>query len=831
MISPSEMSVKSFLRSKYGPQIVNRISRYERCREKVARYKNHVIFNLRCKQKGLIPKGLTLRSPIDTDQGHRIVRNASRQLLNERLRLVNCTIRQLEDERKWRELGLRRLVDQDDFEKIVKMTKETEEFEFTRVKERQRRKLQNLLEPRNESRDARAHHEDAASRFDDRSVSKKNWIINLSSLKLSKEQTSVLEHGFNFARAPNKVPKEEIIAGVEAALRKQPRLPPERAERARAAVANVLRKAKPPTPNMTKAEREAMTQLQRNKEITILCADKGNITVLLDTPDYELKAHDLLSKPPFRKLKKDPTTRNETRINDCLKRLAKADKDNEGIFQCLQVSSNGTAPAMFYGSVKLHKEGYPLRPIVSTVGTATYNIASYINSVLAPYVQSVPSYIRNTADFVERIGSVRIEEDEIMVSFDIKSLFTSVPVDQATEAITMILQNDDSFHERCRIKIASFMELLRLCTSITTFQFRGQHYELADGLPMGSPASPCIANLFIARLESNALDSFPTSTKLWLRYVDDVFSIVKRAVVDQLLSHLNAQHPSIVFTLEIESDGKLPFMDVLVHRCDDQLKTSVYRKPTHTGRYLNYSSHHPETNKRSVVSALLSRMKYVTLDDDSRGKEEQRVYDDLLRNDYPRSFVRRVHRKMKKAMPKDDAEQGNEQPPVKSPESTCCIPYVQGVSEAVSRILRPLDIRTVGRANKVKWSLMKGAKDVLPREQQPGAIYALGCQGCPGVYIGETKRTAKQRTKEHRMHTRLGHPKLSAVASHVHETGHMMHWIPRVLGCERHLVKRKVKEALLIGKLMNRKGQEATLNQDTGMEVSKLWLDLVCPHQ
>ena len=222
MISPSEMSVKSFLRSKYGPQIVNRISRYERCREKVARYKNHVIFNLRCKQEGLIPKGLTLRSPIDTDQGHRIVRNASRQLLNERLRLVNCTIRQLEDERKWRELGLRRLVDQDDFEKIVKMTKETEEFEFTRVKERQRRKLQNLLEPRNESRDARAHHEEAASRFDDRSVSKKNWIINLSSLKLSKEQTSVLEHGFNFARAPNKVPKEEIIAGVEAALTKQP---------------------------------------------------------------------------------------------------------------------------------------------------------------------------------------------------------------------------------------------------------------------------------------------------------------------------------------------------------------------------------------------------------------------------------------------------------------------------------------------------------------------------------------------------------------------------------------------------------------------------------
>ena len=113
------------------------------------------------------------------------------------------------------------------------------------------------------------------------------------------------ERGFNFATVPAKLPKEESIAGVEGALRRQKKQPQERQERARAAVANILRTAKPPPTNLTKEERKGLKEL-RDKPVTILCADKGNATVVLDTSAYEKKANDILKKPPFQKASERP---------------------------------------------------------------------------------------------------------------------------------------------------------------------------------------------------------------------------------------------------------------------------------------------------------------------------------------------------------------------------------------------------------------------------------------------------------------------------------------------------------------------------------------------
>ena len=107
---------------------------------------------------------------------------------------------------------------------------------------------------------------------------------------------TALERGFNFATVPAKLPKEDIIAGVEVALRRQKKQSQERQERARAAVANILRMAKPPPSNLTEEERIGMKEL-RDKPVTILCADKGNATVVLDTLAYEKKANDILKKP------------------------------------------------------------------------------------------------------------------------------------------------------------------------------------------------------------------------------------------------------------------------------------------------------------------------------------------------------------------------------------------------------------------------------------------------------------------------------------------------------------------------------------------------------
>ena len=144
--------------------------------------------------------------------------------------------------------------------------------------------------------------------------------------------------------------------------------------------------------------------------------------MVIDTADYEKKVADLLEHPPFKKLKKDPTARNEDQVYDVAKTLAKKGAIDETSRDCLRVPSKATRPSLFYGSVKIHKIDHPFRPIVSTLGSTTYGIASEVSNILSPYVKQVPSYFSNTSEFIDILHNTTIADDEVMVSFDVQSL-------------------------------------------------------------------------------------------------------------------------------------------------------------------------------------------------------------------------------------------------------------------------------------------------------------------------------------------------------------------------------------------------------------------------
>ena len=171
---------------------------------------------------------------------------------------------------------------------------------------------------------------------------------------------------------------------------------------------------------------------------------------------------------------------------------------------------------------------------------------------------------------------------EIMVSFDVETLSTNVPINTTVQAALQRLENDPSLADHTTLTPAPF----DLRIEIHILQYNGSIYEQKDGAAMGSPVSAVIANLYMESFEEQAITTSSYKPMIWKRYMDNTFTILDRENVDDFFLYLNNQQPSICFTMETENNNKLAFLDTAVLRePDGHLTTSVYRKPTHTDQY------------------------------------------------------------------------------------------------------------------------------------------------------------------------------------------------------------------------------------------------------
>ena len=161
------------------------------------------------------------------------------------------------------------------------------------------------------------------------------------------------------------------------------------------------------------------------------------------------------------------------------------------------------------------------------------------------------------------------------------------------------------------------MEALDICFSSTSFTFQLTIYQQIFGTPMGSPSSSIIANMAMEKLEERCNNSFHSPTSIFLCYVDDVYGIMESNYIEEFHQYLNTICDSIKFTRQEEHEGSLAILDMLVTRTPEGLlQTTVFRKPTHTSRYLPFFSHHPLQQKLSIPRTLFSQAENIIKEDE-----------------------------------------------------------------------------------------------------------------------------------------------------------------------------------------------------------------------
>ena len=197
-----------------------------------------------------------------------------------------------------------------------------------------------------------------------------------------------------------------------------------------------------------------------------------------------------------------------------------------------------------------------------------------------------------------------------MISFNLKSLFTNVPIDHTIEIILSKVYQEKKV--KTSIPKIVLRQNLYLYTKEVRLMFNDDIYIQNNGVAMGSPLGPLFANILMMSLEEEVIPTLTPYLCNWKIYVEDTHTYVNPEKFDFILTKLNFYHPNIQFTFELKNNKQIKNLDVLVKRtAADKIKACVHRKETSTDSHINWNAHAPLVWKVGTLGNLVKRAKTV----------------------------------------------------------------------------------------------------------------------------------------------------------------------------------------------------------------------------
>jgi len=333
---------------------------------------------------------------------------------------------------------------------------------------------------------------------------------------------------------------------------------------------------------------------------------------------------------------------------------------------------------------------------------------------------------------------------------------------------------------------------------------------------MGSPLSPVIADIVMQDLENEVLGTFNFDVPFYYRYVDDLVMAVPTSKIKIVIETFNSIHPSLQFTAEI-GHKIINFLDVTIMIRNNRILFDWFHKPTFSGRYLNYLSQHPLSQKKGTIFGLVDRM-FLLSHPEFHQKNLTFIIEILLENDYPLEFIfNTIRTRIKSLINGKTTQQNNIQDNDSNNNNKKTIwftvPYIKSISEKFKNIINGTVTRvsfySMNKLNK----LIKSQKDSLPKYANMNVVYKINCKDCDASYVGQTGRQLKTRISEHKNHINRNTSALSVITEHRLQMNHEFDWERvEILDVEKYFNKRIVSE------MINIKCQKNGINLQTDTE-------------
>ncbi|XP_065640485.1 uncharacterized protein LOC136073060 [Hydra vulgaris] len=473
----------------------------------------------------------------------------------------------------------------------------------------------------------------------------------------------------------------------------------ENAQDLRKNVLRELKTGKKLNNNLTKEQWKAYREIKEEKNVDIYPFDKGTCFVRIEHSKALEKIREQIG--PTKIVSEDPTANYAAKIRRYFSKLNKRNCFSKEEYE--KIYPSDPIPPRMYGVIKAHKpeKFYPMRIIISTIGTANYGISEFLVKIIQPVLNENLTRLKNSFDFIKKAESWKIDKDEVQVSFDVVNLYPSVPLKEATLVLIEKLNNNTTYKKLTRLGIPEIKQLIELCLFQCYFHWNNEIHIMENSGPIGLSFMVVLAESFLQFHENNAikiaLNFNPAlNLKSFLRYVDDSharFPDLNQAKHFQYI--LNQQHPSIQYTIEVENElGTLNYLDIqIMNKKTGKYEYKVYRKDAITNIQIKPHSNHDPNILNSIFKGFLHRA-YSICSKSYLQNEINFLIDVFIENGYDKTQMMNIaHQFQHKRQNKITIPSEINNYPVVS------LPWVPGLSPKLRKIFRKAGYRAVFKSN------------------------------------------------------------------------------------------------------------------------------------